>query len=160
MYVGALLSAHGVRGPEGRHVLERQRGSSPHRAPRDPLHMRRVGIPTLHSTALNAEPSSTQASRTLWKFQLPQSSTPHVGPSTGVTLRPADGCTARSEPRVSPLCSPETQEGSSAPTSPGPRILISQAVLAPDPKHIRVQFLASPSPTTPPGSGFDILRME
>ena len=113
---GPCCQPVGIRGPEGRRVLERQRGFSPPRAPRDLLHMCHVGIPTPHSTALNAEPSSTQASRTLWKFQLPQSSTPHVGPSTGVTLRPADGCIARSEPRVSPLCSHETQNGSSAPT--------------------------------------------
>lgn len=108
---GPCCQPVGVRGPQGRCVLERQRGFS---APRDPLHMRRVRILTPHSTALNAEPSSTQASKTVWKFQLPQSSTPHVGPSTGVTLRPADGCTARSEPRVFPLCSHETQNGSSA----------------------------------------------
>lgn len=105
----------GVRGPEGQRVPERQRGWFPPRVPRDPLRMHRAGIPTPQSTASNTEPSSTQASGTIWKFQLPQSSAPHVASSTGVTLRPADGCTARSESRVS-LCSHETQNRSSTPT--------------------------------------------
>lgn len=40
--------------------------------------MHRAEIPTPQSTALNTEPSSTQASGTIWKFQLPQSSAPHA----------------------------------------------------------------------------------
>lgn len=134
VYVGALLSACGGQRTQGTACPRKAawlvspscaQGSTGH-AP--------CWNPTPQSTAVNIEPSSTQASGTIWKFQLPQSSAPHMGPSTGVTLRPADGCTARSEPRVSPLCSRETQNRSSAPTFS--RVLISQAVLAPDPKHI------------------------
>lgn len=78
LYMGALLSACGGQRTRGT-VCPRKAAwlVSPH-VPRDPLRMHRAEIPTPQSTALNAEPSSTQASGTIWKFQLPQSSAPHA----------------------------------------------------------------------------------